>query len=71
MFQESPKKRREANKKAEKAAAEKEKTEAIAENYWELLAEERRVKLEAALEENKDLCELLEVSYCNRYRFIT
>ena len=61
-FKDSPKKRREANKKAEKTAAEKEKTEEIAENYWELLAEERRVKLEAAIEENKDLCELLEVN---------
>ncbi|CBY18437.1 unnamed protein product [Oikopleura dioica] len=60
IFKDSPKKRREANKKAEKIASEKEKTEEIAENYWELLAEERRVKLEAAIEENKDLCELLE-----------
>merc|ERR1712157_581878 len=51
IFKDSAKKRREANKKAEKTAAEKEKTEEIAENYWELLAEERRVKLEAAIEE--------------------
>ena len=42
------------------------------EGYWKNLAEERRVSLEKAREENKDLSELLQVikiiagkNYCN------
>ena len=51
--------------------------ETTPENYWKNLAEERRISLEKALEENKDLTELLqvknswnfhEISYCFQTR---
>jgi len=35
--------------------------ETTPENYWKNLAEERRISLEKALEENKDLSELLQI----------
>ena len=32
-------------------------------DYWKDLAEERRIALEKVLEENKDLAELIQVSF--------
>ena len=36
-------------------------TETVSATYWKDLAEERRAKLETAMEENKDLAEMLQV----------